>query len=213
MSEMTLDEQREWWNVSAKINAMNAILSDRQEWNEDDFFLTGDAWVREHADFATANGVDLRGDLAVDFGCGIGRMTRAWASRYDRVVGLDVSVEMIERAIELNNNNRIEFRISDFPLKISDKSADLVYSTIVVQHISPPLNIEFVGEFFRISQSYVMFDAPSAQGASSELGTGMFLLPKAEIMEAADHAGFTLIACQDTDIGYEHSQYIFKRTK
>src|SRR5262249_2182681 len=43
-------------------------------------------------------GGDPRGGTCVEVGCGSGRMTGALAERFDRVIALDVSPAMVERA-------------------------------------------------------------------------------------------------------------------
>ena len=43
-------------------------------------------------------GADPRGGVCVEVGCGPGRMTAVLAERFDRVVAVDVSQGMLERA-------------------------------------------------------------------------------------------------------------------
>ena len=42
-------------------------------------------------------------DRALDFGCGVGRLTRALGDRFDAVVGVDISAGMVEQARRLND--------------------------------------------------------------------------------------------------------------
>jgi ubiquinone/menaquinone biosynthesis C-methylase UbiE len=71
---------------------------------------------------------------ALDFGCGIGRLTRALKEHFDRCVGVDISPSMVNRARQLNP--RCEFSVLDcHELRIfPDQSFDLIYSNIVLQH-------------------------------------------------------------------------------
>lgn len=65
-------------------------------------------------------------EIAVDFGCGVGRLTRALAKRAKRVVGVDPSPTMRKLAYPLPNVSYTD----QLP-----ESADLIISLIVFQHI------------------------------------------------------------------------------
>src|SRR5438067_6993777 len=70
--------------------------------------------------------VDFQPHLAVDFGCGVGRLTRSMAKRAKHVVGVDVSPTMLALAPKLPN---VTYTDSLPP------SADFICSLIVFQHI------------------------------------------------------------------------------
>lgn len=67
-------------------------------WDEREFFATGETEVAEILARGHELGVPRSTHDALEFGCGLGRITRALAARYDRVVGVDISTEMLERA-------------------------------------------------------------------------------------------------------------------
>lgn len=74
----------------------------------------------------------------VEIGCGIGRMSRALAGRFARVVALDVSPEMIRHARRLHTGwPSIEFRVgSGVDLSdVASSSADFVLAWFVLQHL------------------------------------------------------------------------------
>lgn len=82
-------------------------------------------------------GADGRGGTCVEVGCGPGRMTGALADRFDRVVAVDVSPAMVERArVEVRAPN-VEFRVvSGERLDgVEDASADAVVCYLVLQHL------------------------------------------------------------------------------
>ena len=90
-------------------------------------------------------GDDLPGtSLAIEIGCGIGRLLLPMAERFDRVIGVDVSATMLTR---LAANCR-RFGIENAELMTVDdtwdkrNSADLVYSWIVFQHVEDITTIE-----------------------------------------------------------------------
>src|SRR5262249_24834794 len=90
---------------------------------------------------------------ALDFGCGLGRVSQALAARFDHVVGVDVARSMVEQArvinrtpdrcsFELNRSRRLrEFRSDSF---------DLVYSRMVLQHMAPRLARGYLHELVRV---------------------------------------------------------------
>ena len=52
-------------------------------------------------------------------------------------------------------------QVMEPPLPFADQEFDCVYSTIVLQHIPFPHNLQYLSEFFRISCNLVLIDAPS----------------------------------------------------
>ena len=91
----------------------------------------------------------------IEIGCGIGRLTRALAHRAGRVVGIDVSKEMIERArlalADLANVDLLVGNGSDLA-GVADASMDVAYSFIVFQHIpDPAVTCDYIEEIGRVS--------------------------------------------------------------
>ena len=74
------------------------------------------------------------GGTAVEIGCGAGRITHRMTDVFDRVVGLDVSPEMIERAKKVAPT--AEFRnVNDTRVPLADDTADAVFTCHVLQHL------------------------------------------------------------------------------
>jgi SAM-dependent methyltransferase len=94
------------------------------------------------------------GDVVVDVGCGIGRLTRPLAQRAARVIGLDVSSEMIERARSLNAGfDNVEWVHGDGESlrPVEDASVDAVVSHVVFRHIpDPAITLQYVREMGRV---------------------------------------------------------------
>jgi ubiquinone/menaquinone biosynthesis C-methylase UbiE len=82
-------------------------------------------------------GADPRGGTCVEVGCGPGRMTGALAERFDRVVAVDVSPAMVERARARVTAANVEFRVvgGDRLDGVADASADAVVCYLVLQHV------------------------------------------------------------------------------
>lgn len=92
---------------------------------------------RELDDFFGRLGADPRGGTCVEVGCGPGRMTQFLAARFDRVVALDVSPAMLQRARALVAASNVEFRaISGERFDgVPDASAHTVLCYLVLQHL------------------------------------------------------------------------------
>lgn len=82
-------------------------------------------------------GVDPRGGTCVEVGCGPGRMTGALAERFDRVVAVDVSPAMIERARAEVSAENVDLRVvsGDRLDGVADSSAGVLVCYLVLQHV------------------------------------------------------------------------------
>lgn len=152
-----LAKLRRVWGALGQDDPLWAVLSQRDKrggrWQAQEFFATGQVEIDSQLAVLAASGYPLRRDLAVDFGCGAGRLSRALASHFGKVIGIDVSPSMISAARQLNADvANIEFRENPGAelAGIVDASVDLLFSHITLQHIPTPLAIGYVEEFFRI---------------------------------------------------------------
>jgi SAM-dependent methyltransferase len=84
---------------------------------------------------------DTSGLVLLEIGCGIGRMTHRFAERFREVYAVDASREMIARAASrwghLANVRFIAVDGEDLAV-IDDASIDLVFSFLVLQHVTSP---------------------------------------------------------------------------
>jgi SAM-dependent methyltransferase len=162
------------WTALGQRDPLWAILVEPSKrgnrWAVDEFFETG----RKEIDAALARvaALGLRvptgagGGRALDFGCGVGRLTQALAGRFAEVVGVDVAPTMIERAREFNRfpttcryevNTGADLRL--FP----EGRFDFVYSNIVLQHMEPRYSTAYIREFARVLApgGVLLFQLPS----------------------------------------------------
>jgi len=98
-------------------------------------------------------GADPRGGICVEVGCGPGRMTGALAARFDRVLALDVSAAMLERARAEVRSANVEFQlVSGVRLDAADDgSADAIVCYLVLQHLpSRSAVLGYLAEFARV---------------------------------------------------------------
>ena len=120
---------------------------------EEEFFPTGQADVSRLFERLSASGLEPVPGRALDFGCGLGRITQALAGRFDEVDGVDIAASMIEGATRLNHHGaRCRYHLNRAPdLRLfPDRTFDLVHSVMTLQHMVPRLALEYVGEFVRV---------------------------------------------------------------
>lgn len=128
---------RSYWDARAKQNAAwyvdTSLPYDQPDMER--FFATGHSIVAEALDRAPVGPPGRQ--LAVEIGSGLGRVCRALADRFDRVVGVDVAPSMVEQARATVVDPRVTFELGDGSTlaQVADASADLVLSFTVFQHI------------------------------------------------------------------------------
>jgi ubiquinone/menaquinone biosynthesis C-methylase UbiE len=98
-------------------------------------------------------GADPRGGTCVEVGCGPGRMTGVLAERFDRVVGVDVSEGMLERARATVTVPNVDFRLvaGDRLDTVADAIADALVCYLVLQHLPERrVVLRYLEEFARV---------------------------------------------------------------
>jgi SAM-dependent methyltransferase len=127
------DRSSDDWESLAQTEPFFAVLTDerflRNRMSEEDrqaFFASGDADVARIFDLIARP--DFAPGSALDFGCGVGRLTRALAKRVARVAGVDVAPSMLRIARENAPD-------ATFSATIPNDQFDLIVSLIVFQHI------------------------------------------------------------------------------
>lgn len=145
------------WDSYAREDALWSILTapgkEGGQWDLDEFYDTGEAEVVAIIELLERLGLSPETARALDFGCGVGRLTRAMGSRFDWVVGVDVSAEMIARAQRLNggrtNLTWIHNPHPGLP-DIEDRSIDFIYTRLVLQHMPTAAALGYLSEFARV---------------------------------------------------------------
>lgn len=145
------------WNALGEADPFWAVLTrpDKKggRWTVGELLEDG----RREIDLVMADldgaGLLPRRHLALDFGCGVGRLTQALARHFDHVVGVDIASSMIERAWAINRMGaRCDFMVNEGPdLRLLPSGAfDLIYSNIVLQHVAPSYARRYMADFVRL---------------------------------------------------------------
>jgi ubiquinone/menaquinone biosynthesis C-methylase UbiE len=152
------------------------------KWDLDEFFDSGrlevDGLMEHLGDlFDSCNH-----NAALDFGCGVGRITRSLAKYFNTVIGIDISNAMIRLAAELNSDylNCSFMHNPKNNLKIIDSnSIDFLYSHITLQHIPNQFKMNYLMDFCRVLSpgGLLVFQCPSNY-ALTAMGVVLFFLPK-----------------------------------
>jgi ubiquinone/menaquinone biosynthesis C-methylase UbiE len=152
---VSLARSRSSWEDLGTVDPYWAILSRPEKrhglWQEEEFFETGQAEVAQLMQSIDELGLQGR-KRVLDFGCGVGRLSRSLARYFDQVIGIDISRPMIFRGAALDTHKQCSFVISDSTtLPLTSNSFDLVLSTIVLQHIPQQSVIrKYIEEFVRV---------------------------------------------------------------
>jgi len=119
------------WNTLGETEPYFAVLTEdrfrREQMSDDDreaFFASGDADIAHLFELVP----DFAPRSALDFGCGVGRLTRALAKRVEEVAGVDAAESMLRLARENVPN-------ATFSSTIPDQRFDFIVSLIVFQHV------------------------------------------------------------------------------
>jgi SAM-dependent methyltransferase len=134
---------------------MWAILTtpESHHWDPEEFFRTGEREVAAEFAYLESLDVELVRGRALDFGCGLGRLTQPLADRFDEAVGVDIAASMIEGARTANKQgSRCQFVLNerDDLTVFADESFDFVFSLLVLQHMPLSLSERYMREFVRV---------------------------------------------------------------
>jgi ubiquinone/menaquinone biosynthesis C-methylase UbiE len=167
----SLTKHKRDWDELGRVDPLWAILTSPEQrggkWNPEEFFASGAAEIRRVMQQAEALGLPRQRRSALDFGCGVGRLTRALAGQFERCVGVDIAESMLAQAREWHQAwPSCQFLLNttgDLRL-LQDRTFDLVYSNIVLQHLPTMLLIEsYIRELIRVlaEDGLLIFQLPS----------------------------------------------------
>lgn len=166
---MDLGELQRHWQAFGEQDPLWAILTDPARkggrWSPEEFFATGVAEIDALMQEARTLGLPHQHRRAVDFGCGVGRLTQALAAHVDEAIGLDVAPSMVARAREFNRHGaRVRYEVQAAPPldTMPSRAFDVVYTGRVLQHIAPEYSRQYISELARLVApgGFLSFDVP-----------------------------------------------------
>lgn len=164
-----IEQLAKQWEQLARENPLWAILSQPERhggrWEPEEFFETGRREVErilQRSDCAAA----LRRGRALDFGCGVGRLTQALAEHFQEAEGVDIAAAMVRQARAFNRHGeRCRYHhnpVADLS-RFEAARFDFVLSAITLQHVEPEYAKRYLGEFARVLKpgGLLYFQLPS----------------------------------------------------
>ncbi|HEV8429632.1 MAG TPA: methyltransferase domain-containing protein [Pyrinomonadaceae bacterium] len=213
--------QRTWQELGKTEPHWSVVVSEeyRQatiESNKDAFYRTGEQHVAQLFGSLERNQVQHCGfKTCLDYGCGVGRITRHLAKRFEQVFAYDISLShlrcaddhLTEESVSNVVLNRIK-RVRDIE---SLPKVDLAYSMLVLQHNPPPVMAFIIKGLIRSLNpgGIAFFQAPTYRlgytfSVADYFATGatrhemeMHVLSQSRIFEIVQRAGARVLEVID----------------
>jgi 2-polyprenyl-3-methyl-5-hydroxy-6-metoxy-1,4-benzoquinol methylase len=157
MASRDLSRLQRTWDRHGRQDPFWAVLTfpgtKGNRWDAASLFATGVSQVDALMEHLASMGARPSGGSALDFGCGVGRLTQALAPHFERVLGVDIAPSMIEAAERLNaHGDRVAYVLNSRPdlATFGDATFDFVISYVTLQHIPEKEALGYVRELIRI---------------------------------------------------------------
>jgi SAM-dependent methyltransferase len=161
---------RRHWDALGRQDPLWAVLADpgkkNHRWNPEEFFASGRTEAACVLKYLAQLRINLDRRRALDFGCGVGRVTQALAEHFEEAIGVDIAPSMIAQA-RLHNRQgelcRFVLNETDDLRAFQTASFDFIYSNIVLQHVKPRYVRRYLHEFVRLlaPSGVAVFQLPS----------------------------------------------------
>ena len=199
--------------------------------HKDAFYQTGAQHVTQLFAALERNRVDQDGfRICLDYGCGVGRITRHLAQHFEHVYAYDISASHLGCAEEFLNEEQVANVSLGQLQRVRELEqlprVDVVFSMLVLQHNPPPvigfiidalirsLNPEGVAFFqlptYRLGYSFSVAEYFGGQAARREME--MHVLPQRRVFEIAEAADANVVEVIDdgwTGIRYKEVSNTF----
>ena len=155
---MNLGKLQQTWEILAQLDPLGSICTDPQKdgrkWKTEEFFQTGKREVQTVLSYLQSLGLapDWKSP-ALDFGCGVGRLTSALSEHFEECWGVDIAPTMIELAEKFHQGNRhCKFLLnqSDHLPGVPDNTFAFIYSSIALQHMKEEYIRRYLLELTRV---------------------------------------------------------------
>jgi len=154
---MDIEKLQSDWEELGRTDPLWAIMTSPGKqggkWDLQDFLRTGEREIGRVMEHMASLGLEVRREEALDFGCGVGRLTQALADHFGSVVGVDIAEPMIDQARRLNRHgDRCTYVVNTAPdlAMFADGAFDFVYSNITLQHMPQRYMRRYLAEFIRV---------------------------------------------------------------
>ena len=233
--------QRHWDSLGSQ-DPLRAILARSEEkkdvpWDVEKFFQSGVFEIEIMLRYAESFRPLRRKKSALDFGCGVGRLTEALAAHFDHVCGVDISPAMIQHALNYQHSAvRSEYIVNetgDLGRFVAGQF-DFIYSSITLQYMPARFAKKYIAEFLRVlsPDGLLLFQLPSRRAGSlarvRSLAHELFDpllhpirphvvmrgIPQQEVVQLlAEHGGEVMDIAADESAGPEWESYRYLARK
>ena len=169
----SLSKLKENWEGYAQVDPLWAICTDSvrrgNKWTREEFLATGVTEIGRVMAHVRSLGLDPDpASSALDFGCGVGRLTRALNDYFPECWGVDISPTMVRLAGEFNRDRdgcHFELNQRDDLRMFPDEHFGFIYTSIVLQHIPPGYVERYLAELIRVLKAggIFVFQVPERQ--------------------------------------------------
>jgi SAM-dependent methyltransferase len=169
--QMQLKDLQRHWHEFGRRDPLWAILTlpGKRDagWRVDEFFQTGREEIAQVLAHLDELGLPRPSRRALDFGCGVGRLTQALCEQIGAACGVDIAPSMIERARQFNRHgSRCEYVVNDAEdlSRFADETFDFIFSSRVLQHMRADYSAKYLREFLRVLSpgGAAVFQIPTA---------------------------------------------------
>lgn len=180
---MNLKEIQQAWHAIGVADPMFGVLSYPEKlgrhWDPQVFYDTGRSEIEEMLQFLDSIGTVVTFDIALDFGCGLGRLSSALADRFRTVLAVDIAQSMLDQGAYLVRKANIRWLMnarSDLAI-LDSNEVNFIYCTIVLQHMPLTYSLEYIREFVRVVKpgGVAVFELPDKAPLSLKRKTGRLL--------------------------------------
>ncbi len=91
----------------------------------------------------------------LEVGCGDGRIINDLIGKYERICGLDISLEGLEKV----KADKVQGSVDDLPFP--DNSFDLVICSEVLEHLPYSIYQKAIKEIMRVTRKYILISVPN----------------------------------------------------
>jgi SAM-dependent methyltransferase len=225
-----LGETEPYWSVVTGAEYLMANI----EQSRDQFYETGKPDVVRLRRTFERNGIEMaKLRTCLEYGCGLGRVTRWLAPHFDQLYAYDISLPHLESIQQYLRQRQVNNVVVKQVQSVDDLATlpqvDFIYSLVVLQHNPPPviaLLIErllealnpggyayFQTPTYRINYHFCLNDYLQNEGQRQEME--MHVLPQSTIFQIVQRSGAQLVeVLEDGHTGFrpkERSNSFFVR--
>ena len=182
--DYSLKHQSERWDEVGHTDPLGNMLwhPDGEAWDYEALMETGRREIQDVLDRVRTAGLTVGTGRALDFGCGIGRLTQALCTHFDTVDGVDISASLLEMARQRNTYpDRCAYHLntSDALPMFEAGTFDFIYSFGTLQYVPAPVVERYLAAFARLLApgGVLVFQLPTGRPSGRMKRLASYLLP------------------------------------